>query len=146
MEKATTKSILDLVYKISKETGENPLDVIKKACERGGIEIPGKVGFKIKANGNLGKIKIGNELYFKIENIEKLEDEKIYIFKCLKENGEYGDIYGKYITGVKGDFIILNDDEYIEYDDSLKVIGMLEEVHGELWLNKREGEHGEKKI
>ena len=68
MGKVTTKSILDLVYKISKETGENPLDIIKKACERGSIEIPGNVGFKIKATGNLGKIKIGNELYFKIEN------------------------------------------------------------------------------
>lgn len=90
----------------------------------------------------MGKIKIGNELYFKIENIEKLEDEKIYIFKYLKENGEYGGIYGKYITGAKGDFIILNDDEYIEYDESLKVIGVLEEVHEELWLNKREVENG----
>ena len=142
MGKATTKSILDLVYKKRKKTGENPLDIIKKACERGSIEIPGNVGFKIKATGNLGKIKIGNELYFKIENIEKLEDEKIYIFKYLKENGEYGDIYGKYITGAKGDFIILNDDEYIEYDDSLKVIGVLEEEYEELWLNKREGENG----
>lgn len=138
MSKDTTMEILELVCQISKELGVNPLEIIKTACKNCGIEIPNNVTLETKARKNLDKIKIGDSIKFEITNIENLEDEKIYLFKAYQD-GEYYDVWGKYITGNKGEYLILNDEEFILFDkDVFKPIGILREIG--------EGENGKYKL
>lgn len=133
MSKDTTLEILELVYQISKELGKNPLEIIEMACKNCGIEIPNNVMLETRARKNLDKIKIGDFIKFEITNIENLEDEKIYLFKAYQDN-QYYDVWGKYITGNKGEYLILSDEEFILFDkDVFKPIGILRGIGEREW-------------
>lgn len=127
-EKTSTTYLLNLLFATAKETGKKPQEILKQACDECQINFPENVSFKITANRDFERIKIGNELIFDSFQRE-LIDNKVYYFIYEDEEIYYED-FARY--NAKENSFKINDKINWKVTNNFNILGQLIQISGDL--------------
>lgn len=127
-EKVSTTYLLNLLFATAKETRKKPQEILKQTCDECQINFPKNVSFKITANRDFERIKIGNELIFDSFQRE-LIDNKIYYFIYEDEEIYYED-FARY--NAKENSFKINDKINWKITNNFNILGQLIQISGDL--------------